>query len=552
MWIVFFRGIAGLLLLGFIFLRDFTVEQISYLVIAAAGVWIALGFWVRKEYVRKFRDSLRKRYIDLDQISLNLDEPVVYRAVKEMLQSENNSRIIYALTMLKNNQVEKVAPQLETLLDSDHHKIRLRALQLLQNVTIINATDKAEKLLTDDDPEVRLEAVNYLCEHSEEPPEKVMQSYLDHEDATLKYAALSCIHKHGNPEGVTIDDGLIEEVLRRDDKNAIVIQAQIAQVLGYKPDHPKGDQYLLTLLSRKEPVIVRKTLESIQQIKHDIFVDKLLEKLQEPEYVRDIQETLASYGKTYFNLYKEVFYDNLKAIEIREEIPGIFVKVGRQQSVACLQEMLDQTNPRLRYKVIKALNKLKQKNHRFEFDEDRIRAVLQNESREYFELLAIKMVQRTDIPNNILIISLKEKMDQTKERLFRLAGLLHDQQDMYGSYLALRSSSEDARAASVEFMDNVLDNKDKKFILPIIDIQDEEEKIEKGRDLFDIPINDYETGMLELLDGEDIWLRACALFSISDTCPDSLQQQLQQAAADESPELVRETAEYVLKRNHKE
>lgn len=548
----FFRGIAGLLLLGFIFIRNFTVDQISYLVIVAVGIWVALGFWARKEYVRKFRDSLRKRYIDIDKISLNLDEPVVYRAVKEMLESENNSRIIYALTMLKNNHVAKIAPQLETLLDSNHQKIRLRALQLLQNVTIINASDKVEQMLTDNDPEVRLEAVNYLCKHSQESPEDVMQSYLAHEDTTLKYAALSCIHKHGNPENVAIDDELIEEVLQRDDKNAIVIQAQIAQVLGYKQDHPKGEQFLKTLLSRSEPMIVRKTLESIRRLKHKAFVPELLNKLREPQYVGDIQETLAAYGAECYDLFKGVFYDDSKSIEVREEIPGIFVKIGRQQSVEILQEMLNEANPRLRYKVIKALNKLKRQGRRFKFDEERIQEILQKESREYFELLAIKMVQKTDIPNNILIISLKEKMDQTKERLFRLVGLLHDQQDIYGSYLALRSSSEDARAASVEFMDNVLENEDKKFILPIIDMPDEEERMEKGRDLFDIRINGYEDAMLELLNGGDIWLRACALFSISKDCPASLQQHLREAADNDSPELIKETADYVLKRNGNE
>lgn len=547
----FFRGIAGLLLLGFIFLGNFTVEQISYLVIVAIGIWIGIGFWARKEYVREFRDSLRKRYIDVDKISLNLNEPVVYRAVREMLQSENSSRIIYALIMLKDTQVDKVAAELEDLLENGHSKVRLRTLQLLQKTDTVNVTEKVRGLLNDENPEVRLEAVNYLCEHSEEAPEEVMQSYLQHEDATLRYAALSCLHKHGEAQDVQIDDNLIEEILERSDKNAIVIQAQIAQVLGYKSDHPKVQQYLLALLNRDKSVIVHKTLESIRRLNNKTFIEELFKKLKQPEYIDDVQQTLASYGQDCFDTLKEVFFDDSKEFEIREQIPGVFVKVSLQASVNCLLQMLDEPNPRLRYKVIKALNKLKNKGRNFDFNSDRIREMVQRESKGYFELLAIKMVQRTDIPHNILITSLKEKMDQTKERLFRLVGLLHDQQDIYGSYLALRSNSEDARAASVEFMDNVLDRKDKKFILPIIDTPDDEEKMKKGRDLFEITIDGYEEAMLELLEGEDIWLRACALFSISETCPPSLQQRLEQAASDDSPPLIKETADYVLKRNKK-
>jgi hypothetical protein len=200
--------------------------------------------------------------------------------------------------------------------------------------------------------------------------------------------------------------------------------------------------------------------------------------------------------------------------------------------------------------VIKALNKLKKKKGRLNYHKMKIQNALEAESRTYFELLSMKMVQRTDIPNNILIISLKEKMDQATERLFRLAGLMHDQQDIYGSYLALRSSDEDAQAASVEFVDNVLKTEEKKYITPIIDTLDEEEKMAKGRKLFEIPVEDYEEAMLNLMEGEDIWLRACAIFSVSATCPDSLQDHVKQSAAgDEYSELVQETATYVLERN---
>ncbi len=477
----FFRGIAGLLLLAFIYWRDFSVEQISYVVLAAVGVWVMLGVWARREYVKKFRDSLRKRYIDVDQITLNLNEPVVYRAVTEMLQSGNSSRIIYALIMLEDSDVSKVTDELQNLLDSSHSEIRGRALALLQQVDSVDISDKAKQLLDDPDPEVRLEAVNYLCEHGDEKPEDVMRSYLNHEDENIRYAALVCVYKHdGRGSSEEIDEELLEEVLQRDDNDSIVLQAQIAQVLGYVPDHPMGNEYLSTLLAQNERVVVHKTLESIRRLKDKSFIDELLNKLKEHQFVVEVQKTLASFGEECLETYEEAFFDESKELDIREQIPEIFTHVAGKKSVSHLLSMLNEKNPQLRYKVIKALNKLKRNNRRLYFDEDKIQRAVRHESHVYFELLSTKMVQRTDIPNNILIIALKEKMDQTKERLFRLVGLVHDQQDIYGSYLALKSSSEDARAASVEFIDNVLTVEEKEYILPIIDTPDDEEKLEKG------------------------------------------------------------------------
>lgn len=545
-----FRGIAGLMLLGFIYIRDFTVEQISYVVIAAIGVWMCLGFMARKTYVEEFRNSLRKRYIDVDEITLNLNQPVVYRAVKEMLESENNSRILYALIMLKDSQISKVSDQLRTLLKSDHSEIRLRAIQLLQKQQSENVVDEVEKLLDDPDPEVRLEAVNYLCNHGEGEPQEIMQSYLEHEDENLRYAALGCVHKHGGSIDTNLDDDLIQKALHRDDKDAVMLQAQIAQILGFLPDHPKGNEYLSLLLDREQPMVVQKTLESIRRLKDTSFVKALIPKLKDPTYASDVQQTLAAYGPDCFEKYKDAFFDSGKELAVREQIPGIFKLISSDASVQCLMDMMDEPNPTLRYKAIKALNKLKKKEANLDFDLDKIHQFLKKESRAYFKLLSIKMVQRTDIPNNILIIALKEKMDQTQERLFRLAGLLYDQQDIYGAYLALRSSSDDVRAASVEFIDNVMEAEEKKYILSIIDTPDEQEKLDKGMDLFDITEIDYETAMLELLEGNDVWLRACALFSISATCPPSLQHKVDESVSDNNPPLVQETATYVKKRNN--
>lgn len=545
----FFRGIAGLMLLAFIFWADFSVEKISYVVIAMLAVWISLGFWARREYVEKFRDSLRKRYIDVDQITLNLDQPVVFRAVREMLQSDNSSRIIYALTMLENSKVPKVAPELRHLLHHSHSEIRLRALHLLQKVHSLNITDDVEALVNDQNPEVRLEAVNYLCRHGDDEPVEIMRSYLDHEDENLRYAALVSLHKHDAPGASEVDEELLEEVLQRDDEDSVVLQAQVAQLLGYMPDHPKGEEYLSTLLAREERVVVEKTLQSIRRLQDQTFMEELLNKLQSHRFVNEVQQTLASFGESCLDTYQQAFFDESTELAIREQIPGIFTYLAKQVSVDYLMEMLSEENPRLRYKVIKALNKLNRRRRSFDFDQEKISRAIKYECHVYFKLLSAKMVQRTDIPDNILIIAIKEKMDQAKERLFRLVGLMHDQQDIYGSYLALRSNSDDARAASVEFIENVLSAGEQEYILPIIDTPDDEEKLEMGCDLFDDLIDDYEEGMLMLLEGDDVWLRACAIFSVSSRCPASLHKHVREAASDDQPQIVRETAEYVLKRN---
>lgn len=140
-------------------------------------------------------------------------------------------------------------------------------------------------------------------------------------------------------------------------------------------------------------------------------------------------------------------------------------------------------------------------------------------------------------------------MNQTLERIFRILGLCYDPDDMYGAYLALQSSQKENRAAAIEFVDNVLDQDDEKFVFPIVDTMDVQTKLAKGRKLFNLSVQTYEEGMMRLLDGDDLWLKACALFSVSITCPQSLRERVSEAADDNNPPLITETARYVLQRH---
>jgi inactivated superfamily I helicase len=202
----------------------------------------------------------------------------------------------------------------------------------------------------------------------------------------------------------------------------------------------------------------------------------------------------------------------------------------------------------LRYHVIKALNKILRDRPSLQMDEPRTREIITHETASFFELLAIKQIQPPHKPNKLLKKALNEKQDQTKERIFRLLGLIYDPRDMYGTYLALKSISSKKQSAAIEFLDNVLAEVDKKYIFPIIDKQSDKQKLEDGRRLFKIPQLRYDEGLLQLIEGEDLWLRACAIYSVSAQCPAHLQNQVRRATHSSS-ELIKETAEMVLKRN---
>lgn len=546
----FSRGLGGLLLLGFIVVLSWSVYWLTFVVIALLIGWILLAIRVKRGYVEKFRSSVQKQLIGTGSMALNLNEPTIFSIIQESLHSSRDSEVLHTLFLLDESDIESLADDLRQLLYHSNKEIKLKALKLLQDVESLNLTEEIKELLKDEDPDIRLETIYYLCQHSKEDPTSVIKSYLIHNDYKLKSAALGCASKHGGSATDLVDMDFFEELLNKDGKDAIVIKTQIADALGYIEDDQISRKYLSQLLNDDHPSVIRKSIESMGRQQNDRFIPILLEKLGNTEFKIEIRKSLASYGTDYLILYKDRFFDSTLSKEVRKSIPGIFSYLPSQTTANQLLKMIEVQDPDLRYHVIKALNKLLREQPSININTDKVRRTFKSEANNFFELLAMKLLQPPHHPNKILLKALDEKMGQSTERIFRLLGLIYDPVDMYGTYLALQSISSDKQSAAIEFLDNVLTEDDRRYLFPIVDNREEQEKLNVGQELFQISEQQYDEGLLQLINGEDHWLQICAIYSVSPHCPTHLQSKVKEAATS-SDKLIKETAELVIKRNTK-
>lgn len=544
----FSRGVGGVLLLGFIFILDWSPYLLTYVIISFLLIWILLGIKAKRGYVEKFRNSVQKQLIETDSIALDLNESTIFSVIQESLKSTDTTQLLHTLHLLENSNTGKVSKDLKRLLNHENQEIKLQALKLLQNVQRPDLTEEVIKLLQDDDPEIRLETIYYLCKHSSEDPTAVIKSYLEHDDYKLKSAALGCASKHEGHAADLVDEEFFDQLLSEKGKDAVVVKAQIADALGYINDDAISRRYLGKLLHDKHPSVVRKTISSMGRLQNDRFIPLLIEKLNETNFRIEIRQALAEFGTDRLILYKDRFFDQKMSDQVRKSIPGIFAYVQNQTSVNYLLDMLDVDRPDLRYHVIKALNKLQRERSSLKINESIVRSVMKQEAFNYFELLAIKHLQPPYRPSQILLRAIGEKMEQTTERIFRLLGLIYQSGDIYGAYLTLQSILSDKRSTAIEFLDNILKEKDHRLIFPIIDDLSDIEKLVIGRELFKLPAMRYDEGLLQLINGDDLWLQVCAIYSVSPECPVSLQSKVKKSAHS-SNKMIRETAELVLRRN---
>lgn len=549
----FSRGIGGGILLLFLFLVDNPINLITYVLLFTILCWIVLGYRARKEYINTFRNSLQRMMVDPDSIELNLDEPAMLKLIKESLTRGTDSQILHTLVLLENSDVKPLARELKKLLSHQNPDIRLKSLKQLQTIKTPDWSDEVYNLLQDDEPEIRVETIYYLCMHSKKDPSAVIQSYMSDDNPQMRSAALGCTCKHKDKENDIQNPEMFEELLNNlpeDPKERVVIKAQLAEALGFLNNRSLANRHLSKLVRDENRAVVTKSLQSIERLKLDRLIPILLEMLETNEYTLEVREVLGSFGDDYLALYKNKFLDPELKITVRRKIPGIFYHRPNEQSLRHLEDMIEVDESELRYHVIKTLNKIHRKNPDLEPDKPRVRSCLRFESENYFNLLAIKAIQPKSRPNSILLRALSEKMDQTLERMFRLLGLIYNQKDLYSSYLALKSFSKEKRSAAVEFIDNILETDDRKYIFPIVDDIGEKKKMDIGYKLFNIQKLPYDKALHKLMDGGDRWLKTCAVYSVSPVCPTDLQGRVEKLTRTDDP-LIRETAMMVHKRNHR-
>lgn len=549
----FSRGLSGGLLLLFLFMMESPINLITWVLLFTILGWIFLGYRAKREYINTFRTSLQRMMVDTESIELNLDEPVILNLIKESLTSGNNNQTLHTLMLLENTDLEPVADELRELLNHPNSDIRLNTLKELQTVENMHWVDDVQKLLNDDDPEIRVETIYYLCLHSKDDPSSIIRSYMESDHPQMQSAALTCTCKHGEQNTEFQNSEAFNNILENlpdEPKERVVIKAQIADALGYIDNRPLANRHLSELVLDDNHTVVKKALRSISRLKLDRLIPTLLQMLKSNDHTPKVRETLGSFGDDYLTLYKNKFLDPQLDITIREKIPGIFYHRLNEQSLRHLEGMIEIDDPVLRYHVIKTLNKIHRKNRDLKPNRERVKSCLRFESENYFNLLAIKVIQPKRRPNSILLKALSEKMDQTLERMFRLLGLIYNQKDLYSSYLALKSISSDKRSAAVEFIDSILEPDDRKFLFPIVDDTGEDKKMEIGYKLFNIKKVKYDQALIKLFEGSDRWLKTCAVYSVSPVCPAVLQEWVEEYTHSDD-ELLRETAQMVKQRNNR-
>jgi ATP/ADP translocase len=539
-----FRGFAGGALLILTTVLGLSVQKLSIVVICLVAIWIILAVLIRKEYVNAFRSALERREIDLADININIAEASTVTSLVDALGSSNDRQIVYSLDMLQNVQDSTLVSAVGPLLKHPLAEIRAKSLLVLADQRTTEYSEEARQLLSDPDPTVRLGAMAHVCENAPEGPITTLRSFLEDASIVIRATALGYIAaRGGSAESALVNRALVASMMNWMGHGRDYALVRTAEALGAL-NEPEYQRHLMQLLDDPSETIASAAIRAAGRTKDPEFIPALFEKLKDKMFRADAGDALAMYGDLVVRPAADFIEDPAQNRVIQRSLCRVLGKIPTQRAVDALVRVLPRVEPELRYNILKALNALRAHHEDLNFGHETIDGALIEETESYYGILQILNVKgEPDRPARALLQrALREKMTSNLERSFRLLGLSYSQNDIYSAYLGITGENRQLKANAIEFLDNVLKKEVKRYLFPIVDNITLDFKIRRGEELFEFGIRDRTAAMKYLIEGDDPWLRACAIFALNDDDPRELFDCAKKCLTDPHP-IVQEIAQ---------
>ncbi len=428
---------------------------------ALAAFWVATAILIRGPYVDLFRKALARGEMtgpagmdDLDLASVETimealssrDEDHVLAAI-DVLADSGRARVLPALILYHDSPrvLERAlaviatperndwAPLAERLTDHAEPSVRASALRALASA---GREDAVERGLADADPAVRACATFFLARRTEgaallgEPHVAALLSEPGQDGARGRFDLLGVIADHGDPRWLPV----VEAVVERDGD-----RAGIAERVALAVERTGGARFLPYLVSR----------------------------LGTRDGRGVVRDAILSLGPDAFTALRDAATDPSTDDRVRLELPKTLAMFGTQEVVDFLTERLaEEPRGAVRYKTLRALGRLAARGsdpqgERLRFD----RSVFELEARrnlvEHFRLRGLVVDLEREVDGRTaagtevgqaLLSLLRDKVEQSLERVFRALQIAHRNEDLLGVHAAVVGGDKRALANALEFL----------------------------------------------------------------------------------------------------
>lgn len=530
------KGIGSVILLVTINVFGFTWWQLSYISLIYCVLWFALTRRAKREYMAVFRRSIETLSLEPERLSPQSGDLATVETLVEELGSADEQRVLRSIELLESLEKRNLITPL--LLYHDSARVRSRTLEAIRGSSadlVERWLPSVERSLKDEDADVRAAAVEVIASAQNVNVSDMMRSYLN--DSDPRVVATAAVALANSPEP-TDRDAASEtlELLASDARVAAApVRREAARAIGLTTD-PRFRQLLTTLMTDPDSSVASEAIKSARLLGDTdlLFVPVLVSLLRDRRVRNAAQEALVSYGEDVIPTLVFFLEDENEDRWVRRHIPGILALIPSQSSVTALLKCLESGDGFIRYKAIKALERLTAEHPELALDREPLERLLRKEIGWYYRYLgaSFDLFEKGDESRNTLLgQALEEKRQRIMDRIYRLLGLLYDGSDIRAARWAIEHGDARARSSAVEFLDNTLSGDIRTKLLPLIDEVPVEERVKKGNVLLKTRVRSVEEALGRLVYDDDPVIAATAIDLVREkkywSLADDLEQVLQ-------------------------
>lgn len=518
-------GVAGVLLLVFANKLKFSPGRVGLVNIVFLAAWIVIAYSLRREYLNILRQAIEQRQLDPQRTTAEMLDHTTTEVLAHALERGGEEQVLYGLSLFEAAREPAWHPVLRRLLEHSSPSVRQRAFQLLNDAGDGSIVPQAEKLLSDESLEVRTEAVHYLAVHAGRDPLALLKSELNIPTPNLQGAVVACCARTGYPDMVSAAELILYTMLSASPPEDAASRREAARALGAIPPPSKLHTSLVELLGDFRPEVAQQALLAAGKIRRREFLPSVIEKLQEPNLRGAARAALAQYGELAVGTLHDYLDNDAIPTGLRRQIPHVLARIATPAAAAVLTDSLLQSDPNLRFEILRALNGLQRRDPTLVQPSPEVADLLESELIGYYR--SVQILATLDPPalqppyrhadELLLTRALRERMVHELNRIFRLLALLYPPRDIFSAYAGVTSGRPQLQANALEVLEHLLPADFYRRLAYGLDPEiSPKEKLAFAQHLCRTSLLSNAEALRVLLFSKDRWLCACALHTIGE------------------------------------
>ncbi len=322
-----------------------------------------------------------------------------------------------------------------------------------------------------------------------------------------------------------------------------------ARAAGYLHEDAGAVTCLPELLRDGDIAVARAAAASIGRLRYESAFPPLVESLARRPLRASVRKAIARFGADKIDSLAARFRDEAENPDVRVALPLVLAEFDDPRAGNALFASLPQDDRRLHYQGVKGLGKLRKRSPDLRLPRNEVDRLLKGEASRLAALASLRsgITSVTAVLEShlLLIRVLDERLEFTRERIFRLLGLVYPPDAVFSAFDRIVNGRPAVRAAALEYLSNVLSKRHRASLFPLVEAENWTDVQSRSQELFGSSAMSFDEALTRLVRHRDPWLAATAVTVVANLDVSPIRSELE--AMEEHPsKLVREAVQGAL------